>query len=82
MTDWQHTPTRGQPWGFLLAGALCMVGGAAGLVVIPRLDPSLTFDDPMRWILVATVALGLTFVITGTVRVLLRRRHRAVDGDR
>lgn len=69
MTDWEHTPTPGSG-GLILGGALCLIGGGAGLVfVVPT-----SGWDAFAWVCAGAAFLGAVLLAVGAIRVLRARR--------
>ena len=69
MTDWEHTPTPGAG-GSLLGGALCLIGGGAGLVV---LVPGSGWDVVV-WFSAGVVLLGAVLLTVGGIKLVRARR--------
>lgn len=74
MTDWEHRPTPG-PGGSILGGALCLIGGGAGLaVVVPG-----SGWDAFAWVCAGVALLGAVLLTVGGIKVLRTRRGASID---
>lgn len=74
MTDWEHKPTPG-PGGSILGGALCLIGGGAGLaVVVPG-----SGWDAFAWVCVGVALLGAVLLTVGGTALFRARRGSTND---
>ncbi|WP_407358954.1 hypothetical protein LTA6_001257 [Microbacterium sp. LTA6] len=74
MTDWEHTPTPGAG-GPLLGGALCLIGGGAGLVVLVPGSGWVV----VAWFSAGVVLLGAVLLTVGGIKLLRARRAATKD---